>query len=44
MDKSDYISKMNAILSDRTKFTPRFDDPTLKRENSLKRLLLRLKK
>ena len=32
IDKSDYISKMNAILSDRTKFTPRFDDPTLKRE------------
>ena len=43
MDKNDYISKMNVILSDRTKFTPRFDDPTLKRENSLKRLLLRLK-
>jgi hypothetical protein len=43
MDKNDYISKMNAILSDRSKFNPLFVDPTLQRENSLKRLLLRLK-
>ena len=44
MDKTDYVSKMNAILSDRTKFSPRFDDPTLKRERNLTTLLRKLKK
>ncbi|CAF3862070.1 unnamed protein product, partial [Rotaria sp. Silwood1] len=44
LDRNDYISKMNAILSDTTKFSSRFDDPTIQRERRLTTLLRRLKK
>ncbi|CAF3195184.1 unnamed protein product [Rotaria socialis] len=43
MNKSDYLSKMHAILSDSAKFSCLFDDPTITRESSLMRLLNRLK-
>jgi hypothetical protein len=44
MNKSDYLSKMHAILNDSTKFSCLFVDPTIKRERSLINLLNRLKK
>lgn len=44
MNKTDYISKMNAILNDSTKFNVLSDDPTIKREARLTRLLSKLKK
>ncbi|CAF0802896.1 unnamed protein product [Adineta steineri] len=43
LDRNDYNSKMNEILSDTTKFKSLPDDPTITRENKLIRLLLRLK-
>ena len=43
MNKSEYLEKMNDILSDSTKFCCRFDDPTIERERKLSRLLYRLK-
>ncbi|CAF4389133.1 unnamed protein product [Rotaria sp. Silwood2] len=44
VNKSDYLSKMNAILDDSTKFRCLFGDPTIQRERSLSNLLYRLKK
>ena len=44
MNKSDYLSKMQAILNDSTKFECLSDDLTIERERSLTNLLRRLKK
>ncbi len=43
MNRNDYISKMDTILNDSTKFKCRFDDPTISRERRLTNLLLKLK-
>jgi hypothetical protein len=43
LDKDDYISKMNTILNDTTKFECLSEDPTISRETSLTNLLRRLK-
>ncbi|CAF3597166.1 unnamed protein product [Rotaria socialis] len=42
MDKHAYVSKMLTILNDSSKFSCLSEDPTIKREGSLMRLLLRL--
>ena len=44
MDRSQYRDKMNKILHDQTKFKILFEDPTIKRENSLTYLLRKLHK
>ena len=47
VDRDDYLSKMNDILSDASKFTRLSSDPlkeTLKREKHLRSFLLKLKK
>ena len=43
LDRDNYISKMNAILNDTTKFRCRSDDPTISRERRLTKILNRLK-
>ena len=43
-DRSDYVQRMLEIIGDSTKFELLPDDPTTKREESLQRLLLRIKK
>ena len=43
MNKADYVAKINTILNDSTKFTCRFDDPTISRERKLTNLLRRIK-
>jgi hypothetical protein len=44
MDRHDYVNKMLVILNDSSKFTCLSEDPTIKREGSLMKLLLRLQK
>ncbi|CAF1171249.1 unnamed protein product [Didymodactylos carnosus] len=44
MDKVDYINKMNDILSDSTKFKKLDHDPTIQKEDTLTRYLLKLHK
>ncbi|CAF1552488.1 unnamed protein product, partial [Rotaria sordida] len=44
MDKGEYISKMETLLEDQTKFKRIYDDPTIPNEDRLIRLLLRLQK